>query len=75
MGVDHSGSNQAEHDATREYKEFIMPSIISISSIFQFRSLILECRDSAGNTPLIVAAALGNVIVFRMLYIHFDFDI
>ena len=53
------------HDAKErlirpESDVFQMPAVVSVANIQQYRKLLLNCRDSSGNTALIVAAALGK---------------
>lgn len=44
---------------------FQMPAVVSVANIRQYRKLLLNCRDGAGNTALIVAAALGIVKISK----------
>eukprot|EP00603_Paraphysomonas_imperforata_P015364 CAMPEP_0114452376 /NCGR_PEP_ID=MMETSP0104-20121206/1482_1 /TAXON_ID=37642 ORGANISM="Paraphysomonas imperforata, Strain PA2" /NCGR_SAMPLE_ID=MMETSP0104 /ASSEMBLY_ACC=CAM_ASM_000202 /LENGTH=1372 /DNA_ID=CAMNT_0001624623 /DNA_START=163 /DNA_END=4281 /DNA_ORIENTATION=+ len=40
---------------------FQMPDVVSVTNILQYRKILLNCRDGAGNTALLVAAALGKL--------------
>lgn len=43
-----------------ESAEFCMPAVVSVDDIFHYRKLLVNCRDGAGNTALLVASALGK---------------
>jgi hypothetical protein len=54
------GIGSSVHKVPVDSDDFRMPAVVSVANVQQYRKLLLNCRDGAGNTALIVAAALGN---------------
>ena len=76
LGDETDNEHQHESNGVRSVKSqlntvscdtFQMPAVVSVSNIKHYRRILLNCRDGAGNSALLVAAALGKCFVYRSI--------